>query len=163
MVLNFLSCLRSCTSIVDQASALTHIHSHCSEMYLWYALDPWVVCTTFLWQVVYAQSLCLLGVMPVLLLSHLPCSEHSANIGSHFYQFGTYGKLDPGKPCIVSWLNMCYLHFWTRVCNQHEGQFCHSQRFLEVPSKTLAHSSTVPTLQDSVIILVDTLDPEHIL
>ena len=42
-------------------------------------------------------------------------------------------------------------------------QFYHSQRFLEVPSKTLAHSSTVPTLQDSVIILVDTLDPEHIL
>lgn len=101
--------------------------------------------------------------MPVLLLSHLPCSEHSVNIGSHFYQFGTYGKLDPGKPCIVSWLNMCYLHFWSRVCNQHEVQFCHSQRFLEVPSKTLAHSSTVPTLQDSVIILVDTLDPEHIL
>lgn len=164
MILTFLPCPISRPSIVDQASVLTHTLTH----YSWDVLLVFsrclvsVLCTMYLCQMVYAQLLCLLRDMPILFLTHLSSSEHRINLESPFYQFGISRNLDPSKPSVMSWINMHYLHLWTRVCNQHEVQIYHSERFLEVPSKTLGHSSTVPSLHDSVLILFDVLHTEHI-
>lgn len=136
MILTFLSCPISRISIVDQASVLTHTLSHYSDVLLVYSRClVYVLCTMYLCQMVYAQLLCLLRDMPLLFLAHLSSSEHRINLESPFYQFGISRNLDPGKPSIMSWINMHYLHLWTRVCNQHEVQIYHSERFLEVPSK----------------------------
>lgn len=69
------------------------------------------------------------------------------------------GNLTQESHSIVLQLNMCYLHFWARVCNQYEVKIYYSQRFLEIASKTLVHPTTVPTLQDAIRISVDSFDP----